>query len=108
MESQSLAIYRDAWGLTREMLNSAREGDWDALLEFEVKRNALLENPMAKGEILAEVNVAEQKQLATFIRDILAADAETRTLAGAWMGELQNILSSIGTEKKLSKAYGTP
>jgi len=94
--------------VTREMLNSAREGDWDALLEFELKRNALLEDRMAKGEILTDGDAAEEKQMAALIRDILEADAEIKTLTRAWMGELQDILGSIGTEKKLNKAYETP
>lgn len=108
VESQPLMHYRDAWAVTRKMLISAREGDWDALLEFELKRNALLEDLMAKGSKPIDSDAAEEKEMAELIHDILDADDEIKKLVKAWMAELQNILGSIGTEKKLNKAYQTP
>lgn len=104
MGNQALIVYRDARSLTREMLSSARERDWDGLLEFEQKRRILLEG-LVGHDASADAEAGSREQLAAIIRDILEADAEIKTLVEAWMGELQLILNSIGTEKKLNKAY---
>jgi len=102
-----LALYEDLWLLTRQMLNAARNGDWDGLAEDELKRNALVESIRVQNT-LADMNAVEQQKASEIIRQILAADGEIKTLAEAWMGELQELLGSIGTEKKLSKVYETP
>jgi flagellar protein FliT len=100
-------MYESLWLLTQQMLNAARNGDWDALIEVEIKRNALIERLMAQNEA-AITNTVEQQKTREIIQQVLAADNEIKALTVAWQGELQEILGSIGTEKKLSKAYGTP
>ena len=102
-----LAMYENLWLLTQQMLNAAQNGDWDALIEGELKRNALVERMMVKSES-SVMNTVEQQKIGEIIRHILAADGEIKTLTEAWKGELQDILGSIGTEKKLHKAYESP
>ncbi|MHB1591893.1 MAG: flagellar protein FliT [Sulfuricella sp.] len=89
------------------MLNAAQKGDWDALIESELKRNAWVERMRVQNESPI-MNTVEQQKAGEIIRHILAADSEIKTLTEAWKGELQEILGSIGTEKKLSTAYGIP
>lgn len=108
MASDSIpVIYENLWLLTQQMLNAARNGDWDVLIEVEINRNALVERLMAQNETAAVMNTVEQHKTGEIIRKVLAADSEIKTLTEAWQGELQEILGSIGTEKKLSKAYET-
>jgi len=102
-----LTLYEDLWLLTRQMLNAARNDDWDALIEDEPKRNALVERIRVQNAS-TNMNGGEQQKTGEIIRNILTADGEIKTLTEAWMGELQELLGSIGTEKKLSKAYETP
>jgi flagellar protein FliT len=102
-----LAIYENLWLLTQKMLNAAQNGDWDALIQGELERNAWVERLKAQTE-KAITNSVEQQKTGEIIRKILAADGEIKTLTEAWKGELQEILGSIGTEKKLNKAYETP
>jgi len=101
------AAYENLWLLTRQMLNAAQNGDWDALIEGELKRNAWVER-MRVQNASSVMNTVEQQKAGEIIRNVLAADKEIKTLTEAWKGELQEILGSIGTEKKLSKAYETP
>lgn len=89
------------------MLCAAQNGEWDALIEGELKRSALVERMMAQNEPPA-TGATEQQKTGEIIKNILAADGEIKTLTEAWKGELQEILGSIGTEKKLNKAYETP
>lgn len=107
MSESIFAAYENLWLLTRQMLDAAQNGDWDALIEGELKRNALVERMMAKNES-SVMNAVEQQKTGEIIRHILAADGEIKTLTEAWKGELQEILGSVGTEKKLHKAYELP
>lgn len=107
MSESILAAYENLWLLTRQMLDAAQNGDWDVLLEAELKRNAWVER-MRLQNVSSIKNTVEQQKAGEIIRHILAADSEIKTLTEAWKGELQEILGSIGTEKKLSKAYETP
>lgn len=100
-------MYENLWLLTQQMLNAARNGDWDALIEVEIKRNALVERLMAQNET-AITNTVEQQKTGEIIRKVLAADSEIKTLTESWQGELKDILGSIGIEKKLHKAYESP
>ena len=100
-------MYESLWSLTRQMLYAAQNGDWDALIEGELKRGALVERMMAQNEP-SIMSAIEQQKTGETIKNILAADGEIRMLTEAWKGELQEILGSIGTGKKLSKAYETP
>jgi len=102
-----LALYEDLWLLTQQMLDAAQNGDWDALIESELKRNALVERMRVQNDS-TNMNAVEQQKAGVIIRKILAADTEIKMLTEAWKGELQEILGSIGTEKKLNKAYETP
>jgi hypothetical protein len=102
-----IAVYENMWLLTQQMLKSAQNGDWDALIEAELKRSALVDCVMAQTET-ASTNTVEQQKTGEIIQHILEADNEIRALAEAWQGELMNILGSIGIEKKLSKTYETP
>ncbi|HUX63631.1 flagellar protein FliT [Sulfuricella sp.] len=107
MSESIFAAYENLWLLTRQMLNAAQNGDWDALIEGELKRNAWVER-MRVQNASSVMNTVEQQKAGEIIRNVLAADKEIKTLTEAWKGELQEILGSIGTEKKLSKAYETP
>lgn len=107
MSESILGMYENLWLLTRKMLDAAQKGDWDALIEGELKRNAWVERIRVKNELLI-MNTVEQQKTGEIIRHILVTDGEIKTLTEAWMGELQKILGSIGIEKKLSKAYATP
>ncbi|MHB1292067.1 MAG: flagellar protein FliT [Sulfuricella sp.] len=100
-------MYENLWLLTQQMLDTAQKGDWDALVESELKRNAWVERMRVQNESFI-TNTVEQQKVGDIIRRILAADSEIKTLTEAWKGELQEILGSIGTEKKLNKAYETP
>ena len=100
-------MYENLWLLTRQMLYAAQNGDWDALVEVELKRSAWVERMMAQSEP-SMMSAVEQQKTGEIIRNVLAADGEIKMLTEAWKGELQEILSSIGTGKKLSKTYEAP
>lgn len=99
--------YRDAYQLTQEMLEYARQSLWEDLLDTEKKRAVVLSQlPSSLTETVLEdeVNTNEIKLL---IQNIQACDEETTNLTRAWMDELGVILSSMDSQKKLQQVYGT-
>lgn len=102
-----LERYDEMWRLSQQMLEFARQGDWDRLIELEQSRAAIGES-LAAREDESLWRPAEREKKRALIRSILDADTEIKALTQSWMGELQEILGSIDTEKKLHKAYGTP
>lgn len=102
-----LECYAELLQLAQQMLELARHSEWDRLVESEQKRSAIVETLM-KHEMSSAWSQAEQVKKSDLIRAILETDDEIKSLTQAWMGELQEILGSIGAEKKLQKAYETP
>lgn len=102
--AQLLARYEDVRRLTQQMLELAQRGDWDRLTAFEHERAAIVDQ-LARQEEEKIWGPAERARKGNLIRAILAADAEIKVLTESWMGELQEILGSIGTEKKLHTTY---
>lgn len=107
MSESIFDMYGNLWLLTQQMLDAARNGAWDVLVEIQERRCTLLER-IAAHDGLSSVATTEQHQIGEIIRRILVSDEEIKTLTEAWMGELQEILSSIGTERNLHKAYEEP
>lgn len=101
-----IATYESAWTLTRRMCDAAKDGQWDELISLESARYALIKYLMAEDDGDSS-DMACNARKAELIRNILDFDAITRSLSDAWMIELRQILSSVGTEKKLSNAYTT-
>jgi flagellar protein FliT len=90
--------------LSEQMREAARHGQWDELVELEQKRDPMLSELRTDGgEAIPDAIAARVSEL---IRSILAADDETSSLASSWRGELQELIASLGTERKLFQAYG--
>lgn len=100
----SLSQYAEIWRQSRQMMDAAREGDWDLLIELEQARarlsKALLDQARSSSNFLAD-----QPEKAGLIRNILACDAETKLLIVPRQQELKATFGSIDTEKKLQRAY---
>lgn len=91
--------------LAGKMLEAARQGQWDELVELEQQRAAVLSELMAdaaQGAIPGEA----AEQVAGLIGAIVEKDAECTALARAWQDELKALLGSMGAERKIFQAYG--
>ncbi|MDP2783164.1 MAG: flagellar protein FliT [Sulfurimicrobium sp.] len=100
-----LQHYEAVAQLAGKMLEAARHGQWDELVELEQQRATALSELMAdaaQGAIPDEV----ADQVARRIGAILETDAESASLAQAWRDELKSLLGSMGVERKISQAYG--
>lgn len=101
-----LAVYEEMQRLSLQMQEAARQGDWDRLVALQETRAGITEVLLKQenDRLLGPADLAKKMAL---IRSILDADAETKPLTESWMGELREILGSIGKAKKLQNAYET-
>ena len=102
--SQIIATYEAILSITGQMLQAARSNDWDYLMALEEDCRANVEKLMAANP--APLGGEYQQRKVEIIHKVLADDAEIRNITQPWVAHLQNVLGSIGREKKLSQAYG--
>lgn len=106
-EDSTLLIqnYEQLAALSAQMLEAARQGQWEQLVSLELSRSGVLDL-IKQLDAEAALDAAAQQQKAGLIRRVQADDAQTSKLALAWMGELQGIMNSVHHELRLKKAYG--
>lgn len=100
-----IEAYESAWALTQQMLDSAKQSDWERLVELEQQRSKIIEYLETLDAGVAEGRWRERKR--ELIQAILSADEEIRTLTRDWMRELREVLNSVSAEQKLNKSYGS-
>jgi flagellar protein FliT len=102
--SQIIAHYESLSALTGQMREAAGHEQWDRLIELEKKRGRLIAavKPLDASVELDEPARRRKDQL---ISEILAGDAEIRSLAQVWMGQLQLTMQSTFQQLRLLKEY---
>lgn len=101
---QLLNIYQRMAELSARMLASTRERKWDELAEQEVQQDdlfALLQQTDASQRRPAEVLHRQQG----LIEEILANQAQRRTLALEWRDSVGSMLGSIDSSRRIAQAY---
>ncbi|MGN2391493.1 flagellar protein FliT [Pelomicrobium sp. G1] len=100
-----LAAFEALSALTERMLQSARAGDWDRLVELEQECRHLAETLQTAPRI--PLTHEEQQRKAALIRKVLADDAEIRSLAVDWMAKLERLLDTHRREQALRRVYAS-
>jgi flagellar protein FliT len=96
------ASYSAIWDLTQQMLEAARNSEWNQLAALEQVRSQMAIRVVAKHR---ENPVPPSEETAETIRKILACDQEIKERTEAWLTELRAILDSVNTERKLFQTY---
>jgi len=104
VDNSAAPSYGAILDLTRQMLEAARNSDWDQLTTLEQARSRMAmqmadkrdENPMPPSEESAEI-----------IRNILVCDEEIKARTETWLTELRAALDSVNTERKLFQTYNS-
>jgi flagellar protein FliT len=103
--SELIATYEAILQVTTQMLDAARAGDWDRLVDRERECRRLVDCvATTKAEIRLEPEARQRK--VEIIRKVLADDAEIRNLAEPCMARLQHLIGSARQERDLHAAYG--
>ncbi len=104
-----LELYGNILAASQQMLTLAKAEEWDALVDKELERRQLVGNLRTALEETPEPFDAPQRlRSEDLIKNILALDAETRTLAENWMAELDQRLNSVSTSRRLQNTYLAP
>lgn len=104
--TEIIQTYESILAVTAEMLEAARNNDWDRLVEREQHCRDLVGRLMQAREP-APLDPASRKRKAQIIRQVLADDAAIRDLTQPWMARLQHLMTSTSQERRLNTAYGT-
>ena len=104
--NEIIGTYEAILEVTGQMLDAARDNDWNRLVEREQECRRLVEglmNARSGQDIVLDPQMRRRK--VEIIRKVLADDAEIRNLTEPWMQRLQHLLTSVGHERKLHAAY---
>ena len=101
-----LNIYGSVADKTGQMLDAARNSDWERLVELEKDCRALIETLKRVDDPAAQPDAHYVQRKTEIIRKVLADDVEIRKHTEPWMEKLQAILGSARQMRKLERAYG--
>jgi flagellar protein FliT len=103
--SQVIEHYELLSALTGQMLDAAKDEEWERLISIEQQCSEVVSviKPLDTGVMLDEADCQHKKQL---INHIMVADAEIRFRVQAWMSQLQISIQSNRQEQRLLHAYG--
>ena len=101
---QIITTYETVLAITGQMLDAARNDDWERLVALEKACKKLVEELIVENYGLPLSSQFQQRK-AEIIRKVLADDAEIRNITEPWMAQLQNFLGSAGRAQKLHQAY---
>jgi flagellar protein FliT len=100
-----IQTYEAILAVTRDMLEAARRGEWDLLVEREQACRLLVDRLMA-ARTGAALEPEARRRKVEILRSVLADDAEIRNLTQPWLARLQHLMASAGQERRLHAAYG--
>ena len=99
--SEIIAIYEAILITTGQMLKAVQKADWSNLMVLEQECKNLIEKIIIIDESKMLNDELRQQKL-EIIQQILAVDAEIRTLTQPWTAQLQIILSNTVCEHRLT------
>ncbi len=104
--SPSINIYENILKTTNKMLVAAQNNEWDQLVDLEQECRKLTDK-LISNNTGHELNLSEelQQKKVKIIHQVLANDAQIRTITEPWMTKLQDILSTTKCERNLQQAY---
>jgi len=103
---QLIAHYERLTQISSAMLAAARQHDWEGLdalgATFLEVVDTIKTIDLPPPALSADQRLAKSR----IIRQILDNDRAIRDITQPWMRELQALMHSVGTQRKLQRAYG--
>jgi flagellar protein FliT len=100
-----LNVYGSISAKTGEMLDAAKNSDWDRLVSLEKDCRALAETLKRTDNGTLNPDAAYLQRKAELIHKVLSDDAEIRKFTEPWMIQLSAYLGSARQEYQLQRAY---
>lgn len=99
--SEIITIYEAILIITGQMLKAAQSADWRNLIVLEQECKNLIKKIIINDESRMLSGELRQRKI-EIIQQILAVDAEIRTLTQPWTAQLQIILNNAVCEHRLT------
>lgn len=103
---QVITTYEAILAITDQMLQAAKNSDWDKLVALEQECKHLT-TWLIEQHTYEQLSEEEKKKKVSLIHGILERDAEIRNITEPWMTQLQDKLTSYGQKRKLGQTYQT-
>ncbi|WP_395007100.1 flagellar protein FliT [Undibacterium sp.] len=100
-----ITIYESVAAISDQMLDAARNADWERLTELELRCSSHIAS-LREGEAPIRLTGEVRERKVKIIQKILADDREIRGITEPWMANLSKLINSNQTERKLVQAYG--
>jgi len=106
MESiELITLYENVAVITDQMLNAARERDWERLSVLETSCTSTVQKIRDNEQPVALPPELKERKIKV-IKKILADDKEIRDITEPWMAQLSELMKSSSTSYKLNQTYG--
>ncbi|WP_339937480.1 flagellar protein FliT [Undibacterium luofuense] len=102
--TEIVTMYEHVATITAQMLNAAKERDWEKLSSLEDDCTREVERIRAHDFITPLTPELRQRKVRV-IQQILSDDRQIRDITEPWMAELQQLMRSSSTSMKLNKTY---
>lgn len=98
-------LYEQIGSLSARMVDAARDGNWDHLVDLEANVRTLREQ-LTRGADLdpGPVDIERKRNL---IQQILDDDAEVRRHTEPWMEQVRRFLGAGAQKRRVERAYQT-
>jgi flagellar protein FliT len=101
---QIIKRYEQLHDITKSMLRSARDEDWDAVIRLEQQCQDILE-PLIAAPKLPALTDSQREYKSKILSEIIADDAQIRQLTSAWMQQMQIFLGQSARQRSVQRAY---
>ena len=103
-QQSAIVIYENVAGITTQMLQAAKQQDWDELAVLEASCAEQIAQLKIEEDASPLASDVRARKLAS-IKSILANDREIRNIVSPWMVRLNSLMSSLHMEGKLTRTY---
>lgn len=101
--SMVIEDYQSLSSITGQMREAAAQGEWDKLIELELECRRKVEELKPRDVVPTDPN--ERQQKVALIKKMLADDKAIREKVDPWMQQLEKIMRSSASEKRLQQTY---
>ncbi|WP_075182068.1 flagellar protein FliT [Pantoea sp. 1.19] len=100
------ALYQQALALSEELLALARTGEWDRLVNEEMRYLNAIEHLTRQQEV-ATLPADQQRQVRPILRALIANESTLRTLLTQRLDELRGLVEQQSRQQSVNHAYGS-
>ncbi|WP_223827249.1 flagellar protein FliT [Undibacterium oligocarboniphilum] len=98
-------LYENVAVITDQMLQAARERDWELLTQLETSCTTTVQK-IRDSEQPVPLTAELKERKISVIKKILADDREIRDITEPWMAELAELMKNSSVTQKLNRTYG--